>query len=67
MAFYKSLKLPSPTIIAGLGFSGGAAQLHTVPPYVPAVVLTGEFGYAHFSLLLTWIMRLRSLRRLFGR
>lgn len=31
-----------PTIIAGLGFSGGAAQLHTVPPYVPAVVLTSE-------------------------
>ena len=29
-----------PTIIAGLGFSGGRAQLHTVPPYVPATVLT---------------------------
>lgn len=31
---------PRPTIVAGLGYSGGAAQLHTVPPYVPAVVLT---------------------------
>jgi len=29
-----------PTIITGLGYSGSNAQLHTVPPYVPAVVLT---------------------------
>ncbi|GJJ07535.1 hypothetical protein Clacol_001737 [Clathrus columnatus] len=36
-----SFSLFLPTIIAGLGFSGGQAQLHTVPPYVPAVVLTG--------------------------
>ncbi|KAI5118773.1 hypothetical protein M0805_005654 [Coniferiporia weirii] len=35
-----SYSLFLPTIITGLGFSGGAAQLHTVPPYVPAVVLT---------------------------
>lgn len=35
-----SFSLFLPTIIAGLGFSGGAAQLHTVPPYVPAVVFT---------------------------
>ncbi|KAH8113458.1 MFS transporter [Phellopilus nigrolimitatus] len=35
-----SYSLFLPTIISGLGFSGGAAQLHTVPPYVPAVVLT---------------------------
>lgn len=35
-----SYSLFLPTIVAGLGFSGEAAQLHTVPPYVPAVVLT---------------------------
>ncbi|KIJ56775.1 hypothetical protein M422DRAFT_57408 [Sphaerobolus stellatus SS14] len=35
-----SFSLFLPTIIAGLGFSGAKAQLHTVPPYVPAVVLT---------------------------
>ncbi|KAF8469445.1 MFS general substrate transporter [Gautieria morchelliformis] len=35
-----SFSLFLPTIVAGLGFSGGQAQLHTVPPYVPAVVLT---------------------------
>ncbi|KAF8529114.1 MFS transporter [Hysterangium stoloniferum] len=35
-----SYSLFLPTIIAGLGFSGGQAQLHTVPPYVPAVVFT---------------------------
>ncbi|KAH9900009.1 MFS general substrate transporter [Cubamyces lactineus] len=35
-----SFSLFLPTIVAGLGYSGGAAQLHTVPPYVPAVVLT---------------------------
>lgn len=55
-----------PTIVAGLGYSGGAAQLHTglstirssrstmlisclVPPYVPAVVLTGLFFLFTFS------------------
>jgi len=31
--------------VSGLGFSGGAAQLHTVPPYVPAVVLTVVVAY----------------------
>ncbi|KAG6850879.1 hypothetical protein H0H93_007497 [Arthromyces matolae] len=36
-----SYSLFLPTIVAGLGYSGGAAQLHTVPPYVAAVVLTG--------------------------
>ncbi|EEB99632.1 hypothetical protein MPER_00652, partial [Moniliophthora perniciosa FA553] len=30
-----------PTIITGLGYSGQQAQLRTVPPYVPAVFLTG--------------------------
>lgn len=35
-----SFSLFLPTIVAGLGYEGGAAQLHTVPPYVPAVVLT---------------------------
>jgi len=35
-----SFSLFLPTIIAGLGFSGTQAQLHTVPPYVPATVLT---------------------------
>ncbi|TFY63408.1 hypothetical protein EVJ58_g3274 [Rhodofomes roseus] len=35
-----SFSLFLPTIITGLGYSGGQAQLHTVPPYVPAVVLT---------------------------
>ncbi|KAI0080891.1 MFS general substrate transporter [Panus rudis PR-1116 ss-1] len=35
-----SFSLFLPTIITGLGYSGGSAQLHTVPPYVPAVVLT---------------------------
>ncbi|KAG6899517.1 hypothetical protein C0993_009573 [Termitomyces sp. T159_Od127] len=36
-----SYSLFLPTIVSGLGYSGGAAQLHTVPPYAPAVVLTG--------------------------
>ncbi|KAL0949960.1 hypothetical protein HGRIS_009980 [Hohenbuehelia grisea] len=35
-----SYSLFLPTIVSGLGYSGGQAQLHTVPPYVPAVVLT---------------------------
>jgi len=35
-----SYSLFLPTIISGLGYTGGAAQLHTVPPYVPAVFLT---------------------------
>ncbi|KAJ3869644.1 MFS transporter [Lentinula novae-zelandiae] len=35
-----SYSLFLPTIVAGLGYTGSAAQLHTVPPYVPAVVLT---------------------------
>jgi hypothetical protein len=57
----------SPTIVAGLGYSGGAAQLHTgcifefltslfhsslifiVPPYVPAVVLTGFYRLLSYS------------------
>ncbi|KAF5393828.1 hypothetical protein D9757_000037 [Collybiopsis confluens] len=35
------LDLPiRPTIITGLGYKGPEAQLHTVPPYVPAAVLT---------------------------
>ncbi|KAF9058209.1 MFS general substrate transporter [Panaeolus papilionaceus] len=35
-----SYSLFLPTIVAGLGFTGSQAQLHTVPPYVPAAVLT---------------------------
>ncbi|KAK7438870.1 hypothetical protein VKT23_017797 [Stygiomarasmius scandens] len=35
-----SYSLFLPTIVAGLGYEGNQAQLHTVPPYVPAVVLT---------------------------
>jgi len=35
-----SFSLFLPTIVTGLGFSGEIAQLRTVPPYVPAVVLT---------------------------
>ncbi|KAK7061707.1 MFS general substrate transporter [Favolaschia claudopus] len=35
-----SFSLFLPTIVAGLGYSGKDAQLHTVPPYVPATVLT---------------------------
>ncbi|KAF5370102.1 hypothetical protein D9758_001066 [Tetrapyrgos nigripes] len=35
-----SYSLFLPTIVAGLGYTGSQAQLHTVPPYVPAVVLT---------------------------
>lgn len=35
-----SYSLFLPTIMTGLGYSGSAAQLHTVPPYVPATILT---------------------------
>lgn len=35
-----SYSLFSPTIVNGLGFEGEEAQLHTVPPYVPAAVFT---------------------------
>ncbi|KAF5321364.1 hypothetical protein D9619_001106 [Psilocybe cf. subviscida] len=35
-----SYSLFLPTIVAGLGYTGTQAQLHTVPPYVPASVLT---------------------------
>ncbi|THH32727.1 hypothetical protein EUX98_g1476 [Antrodiella citrinella] len=35
-----SFSLFLPTIVSGLGYAGEEAQLHTVPPYVPAVVLT---------------------------
>ncbi|KAH9918200.1 MFS general substrate transporter [Epithele typhae] len=35
-----SFSLFLPTIVSGLGYSGPEAQLRTVPPYVPAVVLT---------------------------
>jgi len=35
-----SFSLFLPTIVTGLGFEGKSAQLHTVPPYVPATVLT---------------------------
>ncbi|KAI0268207.1 MFS general substrate transporter [Gloeopeniophorella convolvens] len=40
-----SFSLFLPTIIAGLGFSGEKAQLHTVPPYVPATFLTVFVSY----------------------
>ncbi|XP_006460083.1 hypothetical protein AGABI2DRAFT_66982 [Agaricus bisporus var. bisporus H97] len=39
-----SYSLFLPTIISGLGYSGAQAQLRTVPPYVPAVVLTGNLA-----------------------
>ncbi|TFK55686.1 MFS general substrate transporter [Heliocybe sulcata] len=39
VGFY-SFSLFLPTIVTGLGYEGASAQLHTVPPYVPAVVLT---------------------------
>jgi len=35
-----SYSLFLPKIVAGLGYTGSQAQLHTVPPYVPATVLT---------------------------
>ncbi|KAJ7890819.1 MFS general substrate transporter [Mycena leptocephala] len=35
-----SFSLFLPTIVAGLGYKGKSAQLHTVPPYVPATFLT---------------------------
>jgi len=35
-----SFSLFLPAIVTGLGFKGGNAQIHTVPPYVPAIVLT---------------------------
>jgi MFS family permease len=35
-----SYSLFLPTIVSGLGYSGSQAQLHTVPPYVPAAVFT---------------------------
>ncbi|CAK5262720.1 unnamed protein product [Mycena citricolor] len=35
-----SFSLFLPTIVAGLNYTGKSAQLHTVPPYVPATVLT---------------------------
>ncbi|KAJ7368288.1 MFS general substrate transporter [Mycena albidolilacea] len=35
-----SFSLFLPTIVSGLGYKGKDAQLHTVPPYVPATVLT---------------------------
>lgn len=31
----------SPTIVSGLGYEAAEAQLHSVPPYVPAAVMTG--------------------------
>ncbi|KAF7776169.1 hypothetical protein Agabi119p4_4562 [Agaricus bisporus var. burnettii] len=40
-----SYSLFLPTIISGLGYSGAQAQLRTVPPYVPAVVLTVAVAY----------------------
>lgn len=35
-----SFSLFLPTIVIGLGYSGEAAQLHTVPPYIPAAFFT---------------------------
>lgn len=40
-----SYSLFLPSIVAALGHSGGDAQLHTVPPYVPATVLTVVVAY----------------------
>jgi len=47
-----SFSLFLPTIVAGLGFSGSEAQLRTVPPYVPATVLT--IVVAFFADKLRW-------------
>lgn len=47
-----SYSLFLPTIVAGLGYEGYQAQLHTVPPYVPAAVLTVVVAY--FSDRLKW-------------
>ncbi|KAK7472053.1 hypothetical protein VKT23_000164 [Stygiomarasmius scandens] len=47
-----SFSLFLPTIVAGLGYSGASAQLHTVPPFIPAVVLTPIVAY--FSDRLRW-------------
>ncbi|THU81824.1 MFS general substrate transporter [Dendrothele bispora CBS 962.96] len=47
-----SFSLFIPTIVAGLGYTGASAQLHTVPPFVPAVVLTPIVSY--FSDRLRW-------------
>lgn len=47
-----SYSLFLPTIISGLGYSGAQAQLHTVPPYVPAVFLTVVVAY--LADLLKW-------------
>ncbi|EKM59177.1 uncharacterized protein PHACADRAFT_205354 [Phanerochaete carnosa HHB-10118-sp] len=41
-----SYSLFIPTIVAGLGYTGEEAQLHTVPPYVPAVVFTVVVAFA---------------------
>ncbi|KIY71431.1 MFS general substrate transporter [Cylindrobasidium torrendii FP15055 ss-10] len=35
-----SYSLFLPTIVSGLGYEAAEAQLHTVPPYVPAAVMT---------------------------
>ncbi|KAI0796794.1 MFS general substrate transporter [Abortiporus biennis] len=47
-----SFSLFLPTIVGGLGYSGESAQLHTVPPYVPAVVLTVVVAIASDKLRL---------------
>ncbi|KAH9951706.1 MFS general substrate transporter [Amylocystis lapponica] len=40
-----SFSLFLPTIVTGLGYSGETAQLHTVPPYVPAAFFTVLVAY----------------------
>lgn len=45
-----SFSLFLPTIVSGLGYAGGQAQLHTVPPYVPAVVFTVIVAFASDKL-----------------
>nr|VWO95190.1 Ras GTPase activator [Ganoderma boninense] len=47
-----SFSLFLPTIVSGLGYSGSQAQLHTVPPYVPAVVFTVVVAIASDKLKL---------------
>lgn len=43
-----SFSLFLPTIVAGLGFTGKAAQLHTVPPYAFACLLEIIFDDSFF-------------------
>nr|GAT59405.1 MFS transporter [Mycena chlorophos] len=45
-----SFSLFLPTIVADLGYSGKVAELRTVPPYVPATVLTVVVAYVGYII-----------------